>query len=146
MDPAGQRLGQVHLPHQSPVRGIATSGRHGRSFSMGIADSVTVLAPTASQADVAATLIANAVDLPQHPAITRVAARTLDETSDLGARKVVTHCGPLPQRDISRALTCGLDRARDMQSRGLIHSATLHLQGHTRTLDPIATTKDLAHA
>jgi ApbE superfamily uncharacterized protein (UPF0280 family) len=33
-----------------PARGIATSGRHGRSFSLGIADAVTVLARTASQA------------------------------------------------------------------------------------------------
>ena len=39
-----------------PVRGIATSGRHGRSFSLGIADAVTVLAKTASQADAAATV------------------------------------------------------------------------------------------
>ena len=47
-----------------PARGIATSGRHGRSFSLGIADAVTVLARTAAQADAAATIIANAVDLP----------------------------------------------------------------------------------
>ena len=33
-----------------PVRGVATSGRHGRSFSLGSADAVTVLAPTASLA------------------------------------------------------------------------------------------------
>jgi ApbE superfamily uncharacterized protein (UPF0280 family) len=49
-----------------PSRGVATSGRHGRSFSLGIADAVTVLAATASQADAAATIIANAVDLPGH--------------------------------------------------------------------------------
>src|SRR5450755_544794 len=54
-----------------PTRGVATSGRHGRSFSLGIADAVTVLARTASQADAAATIIANAVDLPGHPAIVR---------------------------------------------------------------------------
>ena len=58
-----------------PSRGIATSGRHGRSFSLGIADAVTVLARTASQADAAATIIANAVDLPGHPAILRVPAQ-----------------------------------------------------------------------
>jgi len=52
-----------------PTRGIATSGYHGRSFSLGIADAVTVLAATAAQADAAATIIANAVDLPGHPAI-----------------------------------------------------------------------------
>src|SRR5882757_2820264 len=49
-----------------PIRGVATSGRHGRSFSLGIADAITVLAKTASQADAAATIIANAVDLPGH--------------------------------------------------------------------------------
>src|SRR5262249_48444040 len=47
-----------------PIRGVATSGQRGRSFSLGIADAVTVLAHTASQADAAATIIANAVDLP----------------------------------------------------------------------------------
>src|ERR1700759_2700182 len=52
-----------------PIRAIATSGRHGRSFSLGIADAVTVLGKTASMADAAATNIGNAVDLPGHPAI-----------------------------------------------------------------------------
>ena len=45
------------------ARGIATSGWRGRSQSLGIADAVTVLACTASQADAAATLIANAVNV-----------------------------------------------------------------------------------
>ena len=61
----------IVIDADDPVRGIATSGRHGRSFSLGIADAVTVLAKTASQADAAATIIANAVDLPGHPAIIR---------------------------------------------------------------------------
>jgi ApbE superfamily uncharacterized protein (UPF0280 family) len=61
----------MRVEADDPVRGIATSGRHGRSFSLGIADAVTVLAGTASQADAAATIIANAVDLPGHPAIIR---------------------------------------------------------------------------
>jgi len=46
-----------------PVRGVATSGWRGRSFSLGIADAVTVLARTGAEADAAATLIANAVGL-----------------------------------------------------------------------------------
>jgi ApbE superfamily uncharacterized protein (UPF0280 family) len=53
--------GAVTLTHDRPVRGIATSGRGGRSFSLGIADSATVLARTAAAAEAAATLIANAV-------------------------------------------------------------------------------------
>ena len=34
-----------------PIRGVATSGRHGRSFSLGIADAVTVLAADAARAE-----------------------------------------------------------------------------------------------
>ena len=36
--------GVARLTYDQPVRGIATSGRGGRSFSLGIADSATVLA------------------------------------------------------------------------------------------------------
>jgi uncharacterized protein len=47
-------------------------------LSLGIADSVTVLAANAAEADAAATLIANAVDLPGHPAVRREpAARSI---------------------------------------------------------------------
>ena len=73
--------------------GVATSGRHGRSFSLGIADAVTVLARTASQADAAATIIANAVDLPGHPAVRRMPANELQPDSDLGARPVTRDVG-----------------------------------------------------
>jgi Uncharacterized conserved protein len=66
-EPGVMRTMVIHA--DDPSRGVATSGRHGRSFSLGIADAVTVLARTASQADAAATIIANAVDLPGHPAI-----------------------------------------------------------------------------
>ena len=64
------------------MRGIATSGWRGRSFSLGIADAVTVLAATAAEADAAATVIANAVDLPGHPAIdTRAGAASSRPTA-----------------------------------------------------------------
>ncbi|MBV9114599.1 MAG: UPF0280 family protein, partial [Hyphomicrobiales bacterium] len=86
--------GFVRLPWQSPVRGIATSGRHGRSFSLGIADAVTVLARTAAGADAAATMIANAVTI-DDPAIRRCPARELEPDSDLGEIPVVVEVGPL---------------------------------------------------
>ncbi len=73
--------GKTVIDADSAVRGIATSGRHGRSFSLGIADAVTVLARTASQADAAATMIANAVDLPGHPGIARVPACDIQPTA-----------------------------------------------------------------
>ncbi|TIM97311.1 MAG: UPF0280 family protein, partial [Mesorhizobium sp.] len=55
---------RITIRAEDGVRGVATSGWRGRSFSLGIADAVTVLARTGAEADAAATLIANAVDLP----------------------------------------------------------------------------------
>ncbi len=97
-----------------PIRGVATSGRHGRSFSLGIADAVTVLARTASQADAAATIIANAVDLPGHPAIVRCPANELQPDSDLGARLVTREVGQLSDQEIEGALESGTARARQL--------------------------------
>jgi ApbE superfamily uncharacterized protein (UPF0280 family) len=115
-----------------PTRGIATSGRHGRSFSLGIADAVTVLARTAAQADAAATIIANAVDLPEHPAIIRWPAHDLQPDSDLGARLVTRNVGALQAFEIESALEAGADKARTLLARGLIESAALRLHGETR--------------
>jgi uncharacterized protein len=114
-----------------PTRGVATSGRHGRSFSLGIADAVTVLARTASQADAAATIIANAVDLPGHPAIVRAPARDLQPDSDLGARLVTRDVGALSGAEIEDALEAGADKARQLHAAGLIDGAALRLHGET---------------
>jgi ApbE superfamily uncharacterized protein (UPF0280 family) len=115
----------------SLVRGIATSGRHGRSFSLGIADAVTVLAKTAAQADAAATIIANAVDLPGHPAIHRVPANELQPDSDLGGRLVTRDVGTLTEHEIEEALEAGSRRAQQLLSAGLIEGAALRLLGET---------------
>lgn len=112
-----------------PERGIATSGRHGRSFSLGIADAVTVFATTASQADAAATVIANAVDLPGHPAIIRQPANELQPDSDLGARFVTRDVGQLSRAEIATALESGAECARQLFDRGLIEGAVLQLCG-----------------
>src|SRR5262245_6034288 len=114
-----------------PVRGIATSGRHGRSFSLGIADAVTVLAKTASQADAAATIIANAVDLPGHPVIVRVPANELQPDSDLGDRLVTRDVGALTECEIEAALGAGRRRAQQLLAAGLIEGAALRLLGET---------------
>jgi ApbE superfamily uncharacterized protein (UPF0280 family) len=113
------------------ARGIATSGRHGRSFSLGIADAVTVLARTAAQADAAATIIANAVDLPDHPAIVRCPANMLQPDSDLGARLVTRDVGELSDHEIEDALEAGSASARRLLLSGLIEGATLALMGRT---------------
>ncbi|HMM89019.1 UPF0280 family protein [Bradyrhizobium sp.] len=121
----------ISIETDDPARGIATSGRHGRSFSLGIADAVTVLARTASQADAAATIIANAVDLPGHPAIVRCPANELQPDSDLGARLVTQDVGVLGEGEIDDALRTGVIRAQQLLAAGLIEGAALRLLGET---------------
>ena len=116
------------------VRGIATSGWRGRSFSLGIADAVTVLAERASLADAAATLIANAVDLPGHPAVTRLPANDIQPDNDLGARLVTRSVGPLNRNEIAAALDAGVAFAERLVGEGRITAAALHLAGETRTV------------
>ncbi len=123
----------LHLKAEQPVRGIATSGAQGRSFSLGIADSVTVLAANAALADAAATLVANAVNL-DHPRIVRRRASDLDPDSDLGARLVTVLVPPLSKQETTQALEQGLEFAEDLVRRGLITDAALSLQGQTLTL------------
>jgi len=125
-------FGKVELHSSEPVRGIATSGWHGRSFSLGIADAVTILAESAARADAAATIIANAVDLPGHPNVTRVPARDLAPDSDLGDRLVTQEVGVLSSDNIATALDAGVAVADSLISEGLIRSAALHLRGETR--------------
>lgn len=125
---------RIRLTAEDPVRGIATSGWRGRSHSLGIADAVTVLARTASEADAAATLIANAVDLPDHPAICRRPARDLSPDSDLGERPVTVAVGPLAADEIARALAAGRDAAEAMRRRRLVHAAALWLGGGVETV------------
>lgn len=122
---------RIALDHENPVRGLATSGWRGRSYSFGIADAVTVLAPTAAQADVAATMIANAVDI-EHPAIERRPANTLRDDTDLGALPVTVAVGALPVNFRARALDAGAALADKLRQSGLLVSAYLSLQGEVR--------------
>lgn len=123
--------GLAEIPFESPVRGIATSGWSGRSLSLGIADSVTVLARSAAAADVAATLIANAVDV-DHASVIRTPAREMDLDSDLGDHLVTVRVGTLEEEYIDLALQSGIGVAGNMRQKGLIEAASLTLQGHTQ--------------
>jgi uncharacterized protein len=127
-------FGTARLDAAAPVRGIATSGWRGRSFSLGIADAVTVLADRAAIADAAATIIANAVDLPGHPGVVRVPARDLAPDSDLGELLVTQGVGTLSASEIDAALDAGVAVAHSLLFEGLIQSAALHLHGETRIL------------
>ncbi len=134
------------LDWAEPVRGIATSGWRGRSFSLGIADAVTVLADRAANADAAATIIANAVDLPGHAAVVRFPARELAPDSDLGYRLVTQAVGELSACDVAQALDNGARMAEAVSDRGLIQSAALRLQGTTRIVGAEQSSRRLVHA
>lgn len=127
-------FGTTTIDFGHPVRGIATSGWRGRSFSLGIADAVTVLADTASMADAAATLIANAVDLPGNSKIGRVRAGDLAPDSDLGERLVTQSVGQLSSHEICEALAAGERVAESLRGVGLIRAAALNLQGEVRVV------------
>jgi hypothetical protein len=118
-----------------PVRGLATSGWRGRSHSLGVADAVTALARTAAAADVAATLIANAVRV-DNPAVSRAPASELDADTDLGDRLVTVDVGPLDSASVATALDAGVAAAEGMRARGLVWGAVLALQGALRVLGP----------
>ncbi len=145
-------FGTVTLDSTQPVRGIATSGWRGRSFSLGIADAVTVLADQAAMADAAATVIANAVDLPGHPKIQRVAANSLAPDNDLGKRLVTQGVGELSACETETALDSGVAVAHPLLADGLIRSAALHLRGETRVVsaessfDASLESRSLVHA
>ena len=131
------------------IGGIATSGWRGRSHSLGIADAVTVLARSAAEADAAATLIANGVDLPEHKAIERVPANTLWPDSDLGSRLVTCDVGPISAVEAAEALQGGMIVADALRQEGLITAAALFLQGqhrHCGAIDLAATALEAEHA
>ncbi len=132
--------------------GIATSGRAckgqgGKSLSRGIADAVTVIAKNGATADAAATIIANAVDLPGHPGVIRRPANSIDPDSDLGAIMVTWQLGAISDTDADTALDAGRTFSDRLVRKGLIVGAVLALRGRmalsgtalvesaTRTLD-----------
>lgn len=127
-------IGDAAIKASDEIRGIATSGWRGRSHSLGIADSVTVLAANAAAADAAATLIANAVNLPGNPNIERAPASTLAPDSDLGERLITTGVPPLSPADRQAALESGAATASGFAARGLMTAAIVVLQGETRTI------------
>ena len=127
--------GTIRVTAADQIGGIATSGWKGRSHSLGIADLVTVLAPNAAAADVAATLIANAV-VPDTAAgeswhgIERRPAHELSLDSDLRYRLVTVAVDALPDDVITAALHRGAAVAWQMCQSGKMLAAYGVLQGH----------------
>jgi ApbE superfamily uncharacterized protein (UPF0280 family) len=129
----GDLFGRLTIDAGQPARGIATSGWRGRSFSLGIADSVTILAASAAEADAAATVVANAVNA-DHPAIQRAPAASEQPDSDLGDRMVTVAVGPLPPSVVASALDQGAAVAERLLEAGKIFGAVLILGADLRVV------------
>jgi uncharacterized protein len=137
--------GDFEISADTAVRGVATSGWRGRSFSLGIADSVTVLARTAAEADASATMIANAVNV-DDVAIMREPAAQLKDDTDLGDRLVTVAVGPLSQAKAELALNAGQTHALHLLTAGTISGAVIYLQGQVRIVgDESLTRSALVH-
>ena len=117
----------AEIDYKDKSRGIATSGWRGRSFSLGIADSVTVLADNAAMADAAATMIANSVNIKNHPLIIKKPAEEIYEDSDLKNLMVTVEVGDLKQSEIEDALRNGNEVGKTYLENGLINSALIEL-------------------
>ncbi len=133
--PGGELLGRLNLRARHQVGGVASSGWQGRSFSLGLAELVTVWARQAALADAAATALANAVDVEGAP-VRRRPARELDPASDLGDTPVTTAVGALSAEQRRQALEAGLRTAAALHRRGIILGCLLRLQGDQALFDP----------
>ncbi len=122
----GGRLAGMDIRPGGGVAGICTSGRGGRSFTKGIASSVTVLAATASLADAAATAVANATNV-DSPEILRAPAEEIDSGTDIAGQLVTLRVGPLSREEKARAVLNGADAARRLADSGVIAGALVCL-------------------
>ena len=127
----GNISGHITIKARDTIGGIATSGWRGRSHSLGIADAVTVLASCAADADAAATLIANAVDVPGASNIHRTPASELSPDSDLGDTLVTVNVETLDLTQINTALNNGKLRAEQLLAMGRIEAVYISLENQT---------------
>lgn len=118
----------VQLSSASAIKGIATSGFGGRSFTLGIADAAVALAAKPSTADACATVLANAVNV-ESPLIERIQARELDPVTDIPDLWVTTKILPLTEEIKDCALENGMKKARKMVDSKLLLGAVLFLDG-----------------
>lgn len=134
-EPPPPLMARLRVRAGQGVGGVATSGWSGRSFSLGVADLVTVWAAEAALADAAATHIAGRTDVAS-PAVRRAPAKSLDPASDLGQRLVVTAVGALNRDERATALAAGQTAALDLCAAGRIKGCLIAVQGEMALLDP----------
>jgi hypothetical protein len=110
--------------------GIATSGFGGRSFTLGLADTVTVIAASGALADAAATFICNCTDT-ESDQVMRQRASEIDPLTDIPDELVTIRVNQLNEHDIFNSVENGLIIANNMIKQSNIYDAIIRLQGHT---------------
>jgi len=108
--------------------GIATSGFGGRSFTKGIADSVTIIAGDSASADAAATFIANHVNVDSID-VKRILARDVDISTDISSELVTLDVGTLTDQERLKAIQNGISVAKQLIDQGYILGFIFFVQG-----------------
>lgn len=108
--------------------GVATSGLGGRSLTLGLADTVTVVAPTAALADAAATFVCNHTNT-MSDKVRRIRAVEVDPLTDIPDEMVTIQVNQLTREDRNKALQNGLTVASNLQKSRLIYGSVIVLQG-----------------
>ena len=134
-------IGDIHIGKSSPYMlnieqlidfGLATSGFGGRSFTLGLAESVTVIAATGAVADAAATFICNCTNT-ESDQVVRQKAAEVDPLTDIPDDNVTIRIGKLNETDIFQALENGLNIAANIKKQRHIYDAVIKFQGHMVT-------------
>lgn len=117
-----------NIDSEDNIGGVATSGLGGRSFTLGVADSVTVFGQRCREADAAATLIANKVTVP-HEGIKRVKAEELDPNTDIVGQMVTCEVPEFSKEQKIAALNNGKEFGKKLVDLGTIVGFVIFMQG-----------------
>ena len=113
--------------------GICTSGIGGRSFTLGVADGVTVVAHQAAIADAAATFLGNKTVVTS-PKVKRVLAESVYPDTDLVGVEVTHSVGALSDEEIDTAMNMGKAEALRLTESSLIYGAVISVKDHVDTI------------
>jgi ApbE superfamily uncharacterized protein (UPF0280 family) len=108
--------------------GVATSGFGGRSFTLGLADIVSVVASSAPLADAAATYIGNGTNF-DAACVGRRKAVEIDPSTDIPEEMVTVSIGELSPEMVAEALGRGKAVAERLKTEGSISEAVIFLKG-----------------
>ena len=129
-------IGDINRKAATPCRlvveglvsfGVATSGFGGRSFTLGLADMVSVVALTGALADAAATYICNHTRIDSLN-VKRRRAREIDPLTDIPDDLVTVKIGKLSGGEVTEALAAGKRAASRLKSQGIILDAVIVLR------------------